>query len=166
MIDREPLRQLRTFEVGDIAAYRLVWSCRATLIPNLYAIDRSTREISSRCGNAVRERQDIVYCDGREGAIVKTTEKVASPQRQPSLKRVVVVPSPVLLFRFSALTFNGRRTHYDRNYCLEEDGYPGLVAHGLPFRPVSCRCLRLNCATNATRKASSFGLHMTKESLP
>jgi len=36
----------------------------------------------------------------------------------------------VLLFRFSALTFNEHRIHYDRKYCVEEEGYLGLVVHG------------------------------------
>ncbi len=36
----------------------------------------------------------------------------------------------MLLFRFSALTFNGHRIHYDREYCTEVEGYPGLVVHG------------------------------------
>lgn len=39
-------------------------------------------------------------------------------------------PDPVLLFRYSALTFNSHRIHYDRAYCLENEGYPGLVVHG------------------------------------
>lgn len=37
---------------------------------------------------------------------------------------------PVLLFRYSALTFNGHRIHYDRSYATGEEGYPGLVVHG------------------------------------
>ena len=41
-----------------------------------------------------------------------------------------VTPDPVLLFRYSALTFNGHRIHYDRPYCQAEEGYPGLVVHG------------------------------------
>ena len=36
----------------------------------------------------------------------------------------------MLLFRYSALTFNGHRIHYDRDYVTEEEGYPGLVVHG------------------------------------
>jgi len=40
------------------------------------------------------------------------------------------VPDPVLLFRFSALTFNGHRIHYDRGYAVGEEGYAGLVVHG------------------------------------
>jgi 3-methylfumaryl-CoA hydratase len=42
----------------------------------------------------------------------------------------VVVPDEVLLFRYSALTFNGHRIHYDRRYVTEVEGYPGLIVHG------------------------------------
>ena len=41
-----------------------------------------------------------------------------------------ILPDPVLLFRFSALTFNGHRIHYDIDYCRDVEGYPGLVVHG------------------------------------
>ena len=41
-----------------------------------------------------------------------------------------IVPDPVMLFRFSALTFNGHRIHYDRAYATEQEGYPGLLVHG------------------------------------
>jgi 3-methylfumaryl-CoA hydratase len=41
-----------------------------------------------------------------------------------------MVPDDVLLFRYSALTFNGHRIHYDRRYVTEVEGYPGLVVHG------------------------------------
>jgi 3-methylfumaryl-CoA hydratase len=41
-----------------------------------------------------------------------------------------LVPDDVLLFRYSALTFNGHRIHYDRRYVTEVEGYPGLVVHG------------------------------------
>ncbi len=41
-----------------------------------------------------------------------------------------VHPGPALLFRFSALTFNAHRIDWDRRYCLQEEGYPGLVVHG------------------------------------
>ena len=40
------------------------------------------------------------------------------------------VPDDVLLFRYSALTFNGHRIHYDRRYVTETEGYPGLIVHG------------------------------------
>jgi acyl dehydratase len=41
-----------------------------------------------------------------------------------------IVPEDVLLFRYSALTFNGHRIHYDRKYVTEVEGYPGLIVHG------------------------------------
>ena len=41
-----------------------------------------------------------------------------------------IAPDPVLLFRYSALTFNSHRIHYDHPFCLEQEGYPGLVVHG------------------------------------
>jgi 3-methylfumaryl-CoA hydratase len=50
-------------------------------------------------------------------------EKGAAWQRE-------IVPDDVLLFRYSALTFNGHRIHYDRQYVTEVEGYPGLIVHG------------------------------------
>ena len=41
-----------------------------------------------------------------------------------------ITPDPVLLFRYSALTFNGHRIHYDLPYVRDEEGYPGLIVHG------------------------------------
>ena len=41
-----------------------------------------------------------------------------------------ITPDPVMLFRYSALTFNGHRIHYDRDFCTKTEGYPGLVFHG------------------------------------
>ena len=42
----------------------------------------------------------------------------------------MVAPEPTLLFRFSAVTFNAHRIHYDREYATNVEGYPGLVVHG------------------------------------
>ena len=41
-----------------------------------------------------------------------------------------IIPTPTLLFRYSALTFNAHKIHLDRDYCRDEEGYPGLVVHG------------------------------------
>lgn len=83
-------------------------------------------EIGNEAGPAVREVHDIVYREApRPGE--------APPRAEPApdaVWRRPVVPDPVLLFRFSALTFNGHRIHYDRPYCETEEGYPGLVVHG------------------------------------
>src|SRR5438270_389265 len=54
------------------------------------------------------------------------------PARAPidSTTAKTIVPDPVLLFRFSALTFNGHRIHYDQPYVTGAEGYPGLIVHG------------------------------------
>lgn len=77
-------------------------------------------------GPAILEEQDIVY-RGAEGAAVKPAE--AAPDRPGAISREMR-PDPVLLFRYSALTGNGHRIHYDQDYVRGEEGYPGLVVHG------------------------------------
>jgi 3-methylfumaryl-CoA hydratase len=59
-------------------------------------------------------------------------EQPAPPQPAPgdARWRQEIAPDPVLLFRYSALTFNGHRIHYDRPYTTEVEGYPGLVVQG------------------------------------
>ena len=65
---------------------------------------------------------------------VKAGERNQAPRREPAPTDVPwrrsVTPDPVLLFRFSALTFNSHRIHYDRAWAMEAEGYPGLVVHG------------------------------------
>jgi 3-methylfumaryl-CoA hydratase len=65
---------------------------------------------------------------------VKPGERNRAPRREPAPVDVPwrrrVTPEPVLLFRFSALTFNSHRIHYDRPWATEVEGYPGLVVHG------------------------------------
>lgn len=75
----------------------------------------------------VNERQDIVY---REPPVpgMAVPDPIAAPE-QSAFSRTVQ-PGPVLLQRYSALTFNSHRIHFDRDYCLNEEGYPGLVVHG------------------------------------
>jgi len=73
------------------------------------------------------EFHDIVY---REAA--RAREAGADPRAAPAgaAWRREILPDDVLLFRYSALTFNGHRIHYDRRYATEVEGYPGLVVHG------------------------------------
>jgi len=77
-------------------------------------------------GTALRERQDIVYRD------MSTSSAPAKPAAPPSVAkhRESHMADPVLLFRYSALTFNGHRIHYDRDYVTRVEGYPGLIFHG------------------------------------
>jgi 3-methylfumaryl-CoA hydratase len=74
------------------------------------------------------EEQDIVY---RE-ITAPGTESVPAVQRHEGVPQwsVNVEPDTTLLFRYSALTFNGHRIHYDRAYAREQEGYPDLVVHG------------------------------------
>ena len=83
-------------------------------------------EISGPAGLAITEEQDIVY-RGTEGDAVKPGEP-APPVNALAAKDVF--PDPVLLFRYSALTGNGHRIHYDADYVRDVEGYPGLIVHG------------------------------------
>jgi len=84
-------------------------------------------EIANEAGVALTEEQDLVY---REDA--KPGESSRAPQIAPrdAQWQRTVHPSEVLLFRYSALTFNAHRIHYDRKFAGETEGYPGLVVHG------------------------------------
>src|SRR5205085_12174723 len=85
-------------------------------------------EISSPRGVAIRERQDIVYRDVAPAGEKPAAKPAASP---PVAKhRESHMADEVLLFRYSALTFNGHRIHYDRDYVTKVEGYPGLIFHG------------------------------------
>jgi 3-methylfumaryl-CoA hydratase len=80
--------------------------------------------VTTANGTALRERQDIVYRD-MSSAPAKTPAPPPSAQHRESH-----MADPVLLFRYSALTFNGHRIHYDRDYVTKVEGYPGLIFHG------------------------------------
>ncbi len=72
------------------------------------------------------EEHDIVYRDMVKPG--EASEPPAPPQNAESTR--TIAPSTTLLFRYSALTFNGHRIHYDVDYCRDVEGYPGLVFHG------------------------------------
>lgn len=76
---------------------------------------------------AIEEEQDIVY---REAPQPGAPAPVPPPAPEGAMISEVISPDPVLLFRFSALTSNGHRIHYDVPYAQDEEGYPGLVVHG------------------------------------
>ncbi len=84
-----------------------------------------------RCAGelALTEHHDIVY---RSAPDAGAPAPAAAPQAAPPTAQWErqVTPDDVLLFRYSALTFNGHRIHYDRDYVTGAEGYPGLVVHG------------------------------------
>lgn len=85
-------------------------------------------ENSTAAGLAYTERQNVVY-------LGPPIEGAESPPRKPDTQPMpewteTVTFDPVMLFRYSALTFNGHRIHYDRDYATEAEGYPDLVVNG------------------------------------
>lgn len=84
-------------------------------------------EVSNARGLVLTEEHDIVY-----RAAPRSGDPVPAPTPADAVApwHREIVPDPVLLFRYSALTFNGHRIHYDRSYVTQEEGYPGLVVHG------------------------------------
>lgn len=93
--------------------------------PLAFVVVRHT--IHGAGGVAVIEEHDIVY---RSDATAGDTSP--APPRAPvdAAWSREIDPDPVLLFRYSALTFNSHRIHYDRRYVTQVEGYPGLVVHG------------------------------------
>ncbi len=84
----------------------------------------------------LREAQDIVY---REPAPPVLQGREPAPEAQWSQE---IVPSTTMLFRYSAVTFNGHRIHYDQDYVTREEGYPGLVVHGPLIATLMCQAFR------------------------
>ena len=76
---------------------------------------------------SIVEEHDIVYRNTPAAG-----ERPVAPPRAPvdATWTRTLRPDDVLLFRYSALTFNGHRIHYDRRYVTEVEGYPGLIVHG------------------------------------
>lgn len=83
-------------------------------------------DISGPSGLAIRERQNIAYLT--DGPAKKP--KVSEPETLPVSWKASVTPDPVMLFRYSALTYNSHRIHYDDRYAREVEGYPDLVVNG------------------------------------
>lgn len=109
-------------------------------------------EISSAAGLAISEEQDIIY-RGATGAAVKPMAP-AAPAPADAFQREVM-PDPVLLFRYSALTGNGHRIHYDATYATQIENYPGLVVHG-PLQATWLADLIVRNANGATLKQFDF----------
>ena len=88
---------------------------------------RVEHRVSDESGPVLSESQDIVYRDLPAPNGMAGPPKLA-PTKVDWARRFE--PNPVLLFRYSALTFNSHRIHYDRTYVTEVEGYPGLIVHG------------------------------------
>ncbi|GAA4353576.1 MaoC family dehydratase N-terminal domain-containing protein [Variovorax defluvii] len=90
----------------------------------------------------LREEQDIVY-----RAMPRPGDPSLPAQKAPgdAAWSREIVPDPVLLFRYSALTFNGHRIHYDRRYAVEQESYPALVVHGPLIATLLADLVRREC---------------------
>jgi 3-methylfumaryl-CoA hydratase len=83
--------------------------------------------IEGEAGLAIEDRQTIVYREAAPSGHATTDDGAAAEQGQ---KVVTIPPSNTLLFRYSAMTFNAHRIHYDLPYATQIEGYGGLVVQG------------------------------------
>lgn len=98
----------------------------------------------------IEEEQDIVYRE--PGPPVPAPQPIELPPVPEGAWSRIIVPDTRLLFRFSALTFNAHRIHYDRPYAISEEGYPGLVVHG----PLTAILLLEVVRHNTARRIAGF----------
>ena len=98
---------------------------------------------------AIVEEHDIVY---REDTRPGDLPAAAKPAPAAATWRRELIADPVMLFRYSALTFIGQRIHYDLDYCRQVEGYPGLVVHG----PLQALLLLDLCRRHARRPVTRF----------
>jgi 3-methylfumaryl-CoA hydratase len=110
-------------------------------------------EIRTPRGLGVTERQDIVYREAATGpAEAPAAFSGTAPQWRQEMRA-----GPVLLFRYSALTFNGHRIHYDRNYAVAVEHYAGLVVHG-PLQATLLLNFAAQCAGERPRSFTFRGV--------
>jgi len=98
-------------------------------------------EFHGSTGLCVTEEHDIVYRD-LPGAVSPAPTVAPAPLGAAWERKIV--PDDVQLFRYSALTFNGHRIHYDRRYVTGVEGYPGLIVHGPLIATLLVDLLRRN----------------------
>lgn len=104
-------------------------------------------EIAQEHVVCIREEQDIVYRD-------PTPPKLAGTESAPEAQwSETITPSSVMLFRYSAVTFNGHRIHYDLDYVTNTEGYPGLVVHG-PL--IATKMVRAFVHANPGKRVTTF----------
>ncbi|MBU6530367.1 hypothetical protein [Streptomyces mayonensis] len=122
----EPLRLGEPAE--RVSSLRSVASKHGRTGALLFVTER--REFRQGGRTCLVEEQDIVYRSGRGPAQRHGELGDSDLPRTDSPWQLPLRPDPTLLFRFSALTANAHRIHYDAPYCWDDEGYPGLVVHG------------------------------------
>jgi 3-methylfumaryl-CoA hydratase len=102
---------------------------------------------------ATSEEQDLIYRGRAEATSSSAAERATTPEPGFTAEwEDAFTTDPVLLFRFSALTFNGHRIHYDLRYATEVEGYPGLVVHA----PLTALALLRSAGRRTGRAPASF----------
>jgi 3-methylfumaryl-CoA hydratase len=101
----------------------------------------------------VDEQQDIVYREATSGDVAAQHDEPVVPLAEDEWSIDV---TPTLLFRFSALTYNAHRIHYDRDYVRDVEGYPGLLTHG-PLQAIAMA----EAARRQGRVAQGFEYRLT-----
>lgn len=109
-----------------------------------------SHEIASEGELALREEQDLVY---RPASTGEGPAPAPDLPRRPADWRDGMVPDPVLLFRYSAVTFNSHRIHYDTPYARRDEGYPALVVQG----PLTATLLAGGLAAHTRGRLAAFG---------
>jgi 3-methylfumaryl-CoA hydratase len=98
------------------------------------------------------EEQDIIYRSAQDGAPPRAARQSHTELREPTWAwRLELLADSVLLFRFSALTYNGHRIHYDRPYATEVEGYQDLVVHGPLLALLALELPRVHSPDRAVR---------------
>jgi len=117
--------------------------------PLVFVVAR--HEIGNAEGMAVMEEQDIVYRDNPNAGATAPEAPIAP---HGAKWERVIRPDDVLLFRYSALTFNAHRIHYDWRYTTQVEGYPGLVVHGPLIATLLVDLLRRSSPETTVRRFS------------
>jgi 3-methylfumaryl-CoA hydratase len=99
----------------------------------------------------IREERDIVYLQGRVAAQAAPRDDLATKVAADDSWSLTLVPDPVMLMRYSALTFNAHLIHFDQLYTQREEGYPERVVHGPLVAVVLARLLALNRSDRVRR---------------
>ncbi|HEU4385213.1 MAG TPA: MaoC family dehydratase N-terminal domain-containing protein [Anaeromyxobacteraceae bacterium] len=119
--------------------------------------------VSGPDGPAVEEEQDLVYRNASPGPGAGATAPEPAPRGAWQRR---VEPDPVLLFRYSALTFNAHRIHYDRRYATAAEGYDGLVVHGPLIATLLLDLLRRQMPAAELERFRFRGLRPTFDTSP
>jgi 3-methylfumaryl-CoA hydratase len=121
----------RPLRIGDMVS-RLSTVTRAdpkTGRTGSFTLVTVMHEISGPAGLAVTEEQDLVYRAGVESGTAAPQKEAAPAADRPDWSTPILL-DPALVFRYSALTFNAHRIHYDLPYARDVEGYPALVMNG------------------------------------